>query len=92
MTNLLKFRKQIDKLDQEILSRIEARIQIAKQIAEIKKENKIPTRNKQRENEIHQFWQEKNTTCSPNFITKLLNLLLKESRDQQIKIIKQNSK
>lgn len=92
MTNLLKFRKQIDKLDQEILKKIEARIEIAKQIAEIKKENKIPTRNKQREAEVHQSWQEKNTTCSPNFLTKLVNLLLKESRDQQIKIIKKNSK
>lgn len=53
MENELKqLRDRIDKIDRNIFELLEERFEIVKKVGEYKKENNLPVRNKQREQEI----------------------------------------
>ena len=53
MENQLKqFRDTIDKIDKNLFGLLEDRFEIVKKVGEYKKENKLPARNKQREQAI----------------------------------------
>lgn len=89
MENLNNLRTKINKIDFEIISKIEQRLTISKKIGYLKKEQKIATRNKKRELEIENAWYSAIKIASPLFTKKLLHLILKESRQIQKNLIKQ---
>ena len=49
---LKEVRKEIDRVDNQILSLIEARFELVKKVAEIKKKNDLPIRDLEREKEV----------------------------------------
>lgn len=89
MENLDNLRTKINKIDLEIISKIEQRLTISQKIGYLKKEQKIATRNQKRELEIENTWLSAIKIASPLFTKKLLHLILKESRQIQKNLIKQ---
>lgn len=80
-------RKKIDKIDSEIVSLLIKRFNIAEEIAEYKKQNNLPIRNKQREEEIIRNAIEKFKEFKDDkFIRKLFTLIINKSISIQEKI------
>ena len=52
MGNLKNYRDEIDNIDKELISLFERRMNIAKKVAEYKKENNLPILNEEREKEV----------------------------------------
>ena len=88
MTNLEKLRKQIDIIDLEILNLLEQRLRVVQKISQTKQQANLSTRSIAREAEILQQWQQRKNLCSENFISKIVKLILKESRQFQKLLLK----
>lgn len=52
MERLHELRKEIDKIDKQIIELLEKRVRIAKEIGEIKRELNLPVRDEKREEEV----------------------------------------
>ena len=72
----MELRKDIDKLDDEIVELLRKRIEIVKKIGEIKKEKGIPMRDKQREAEIIERLK-----LDKDFAARLYNVIFEYSED-----------
>jgi chorismate mutase len=83
MPNLEEYRKQIDQIDAEIIKCIEQRLLVVEQIAKIKAIENLPVKNDSREQEILNKWISQSKNATPEFIKKLLNLILTESKNFQ---------
>ena len=80
-----KVRKQIQDIDAKIIALIGKRMNLSQKLGAIKKEKKLPIRNKQREKLLFDKWQEIAVTCdvSPTLVKKLWKLILTESIKKQ---------
>lgn len=88
--NLLKKRKEIDKIDKELLKVLSKRMKIIKDISKIKKQQKIPVLQKKR---IKSMLNDRRKLAekyklNPDFIEKLYKELIKESMRIEEEIIK----
>ena len=83
--NLEELRKEINKIDDEIISLLSKRKGLSKKIAQIKKELSKPILDKGREQQIIEKLKEKSKEkgLDENFIIEVYNIILKNSRDEQ---------
>jgi chorismate mutase len=82
MEDLSKFRKEIDKLDKELIEIIKQRLIICKKLGDFKMKNGLRVRDRKREKQIIADKIEKSSLDS-RFIKKLFKLIMKESRRLQ---------
>lgn len=83
--NLEDARKEIDSIDNEIISLLSKRKGLSKKIAQIKKELNKPILDKGREHRIIEKLKasSKEKGLDEDFIAGLYNIILKNSRDEQ---------
>ena len=79
------FRKEVDKIDNKIINLLEKRFEIVRKIRKHKLKNYLSIKDKKREKEIINS-KIRNSALSKNFIKKLFNLVLTESKKIQRKI------
>jgi chorismate mutase len=82
MDNLIKSRKEIDRIDGKMIKLFEKRFEISREIGEIKRENGFEVEDRQREKEIIEN-RARNSRLSKEFITNLFDLIFKESKTIQ---------
>lgn len=76
-------RKQIDELDQQLVSILAKRFKIAEKISVEKKKLKMPVRNLKREKEMlkqRTKWFKRKGFSDSGFVKTLFNIILKKSR------------
>ncbi|RLG56971.1 MAG: chorismate mutase [Candidatus Hydrothermarchaeota archaeon] len=80
-----KLRKQIDEIDEEILTLIAKRMQKAKKIGEIKRTKGLKIKDNEREREVIEKWKRKakELNLSKEFVEKIVKEIIRESRDVQ---------
>ena len=85
--NLEETRKEIDNIDDEIISLLSKRQYLIKKIAEIKKELNKSVLDEKREEEIIEKLKikSKEKGLDANFVASLYNIILENSRNQQEK-------
>ncbi|HJO02217.1 MAG: chorismate mutase [Candidatus Woesearchaeota archaeon] len=85
--NLEETRKEIDNIDDEIISLLSKRQDLIKKIAEIKKELNKSVLDEKREGEIIEKLKikAKENGLDANFVVSLYNIILENSRNQQEK-------
>jgi chorismate mutase len=86
MKNLTSLRKQIEKLDTAIIKTLKKRFEVTEKIAKVKIEagwKKIV--DKKREDQLQEMYEKASEAVgiSKQFIEKLFNLIMKESRKTQ---------
>jgi monofunctional chorismate mutase len=94
-SNFLKnYRKQIDRVDKEILFLIKRRFQLAKKIAKYKMENELPVHDEDREDEVlkNVTGQGKLMEFSESFIRRMFELILSESNKEQEAFVEKKEK
>ncbi len=91
MQNLEKLRKEIDEVDAKIINLLEKRKGIVKEIAKIKKESKKPIFDNDREQQIIEKikLKAKEKNLDEEFIISIYNIILKNSKEEQEKIVKE---
>ncbi len=89
--NLEDLRKNIDSIDDEIISLVEKRMDTAAQIAAYKKENNLPILNAGRERQILQSIAERTRPETRNYMRVLYSLMFELSRAYQGKLLNTNS-
>lgn len=84
--DLKELRKQINEIDDEILSLYLKRMDISKQIGQYKKEHNLPIYDSKREEELINNLLNKidNNELKENY-KKIIQLILIESKNQQLK-------
>ena len=84
--DLKELRKQINEIDDEILSLYLKRMNISKQIGQYKKEHNLPIYDSKREEELINNLLNKidNNELKENY-KKIIQLILIESKNQQLK-------
>jgi len=82
---LKEYRKNIDRIDKQIIGLLKKRFEISKKIGEYKKQNNLPVKNKKREKQLieKRIKSLEKTSLKPGFIKKIFKLILKESRKIQ---------
>ncbi len=85
MTPLEKFRKQIDKIDCQIINLLSKRTKISKKVGDYKKKNNLKLQDKKREALIFKKIEtlSKKYNINKNYINKLFKLILKHSKEIQ---------
>ena len=85
MQSLEELRKEIDKIDNEIISLLSKRKGMSQKIAEIKKQSDKPILDQSREQQVMKRLKKlsKEKGLDENFIISLYNIILKNSRDEQ---------
>ncbi|RLG59565.1 MAG: chorismate mutase [Candidatus Hydrothermarchaeota archaeon] len=80
-----RLRKQIDEIDEEILTLIAKRMQKAKKIGEIKRTKGLKIKDNEREREVIEKWKRKakELNLSKEFVEKIVKEIIRESRDVQ---------
>ena len=80
-----RLRKQIDEIDEEILTLIAKRMQKAKKIGEIKRAKGLKIKDNEREREVIEKWKRKakELNLSKEFVEKIVKEIIRESRDVQ---------
>lgn len=89
--NLEELRKEIDKVDDELIALIEKRMDIATDIAKYKKENNLPVLNSKREREKLNDISLKSRQDVESYMRVLYSLLFELSRSHQNRILNSNS-
>ena len=89
--NLEELRKNIDKVDDEIIKLVENRMDIAAEIAAYKKENNLPVLNSAREREILNNIAGKSKPEIKSYMRVLYSLMFELSRSYQSKILNKNT-
>lgn len=74
---LRELRRQINQVDNQILSLVEARFELAKQVADRKKEAGLPIRDLEREEEVISSKCEK-TELNEDFVRKFFRMMIDE--------------
>ena len=79
---LKEYRKNIDRIDKQIIELLKERFEISKKIGKYKKQNNLPVKNKKREKQIIQKRKGslEKTSLDSKFIKKIFKLILKESQ------------
>ncbi|KKR21264.1 MAG: chorismate mutase [Parcubacteria group bacterium GW2011_GWE2_39_37] len=73
-----KYRKQINKIDSQILKLFEQRFAVVEKVGEFKKKNNLPIKNLKREKELIEEMI-KSSKLNPDFIRKLYKLIFNNS-------------
>lgn len=84
LTELKKFREQIDKIDSEMVNLLKKRLKIVRNLGNYKKKNRLKIQNKNREKEI--ILKVKNKSKSPkekNYLTAIFESIIYNSRKIQ---------
>jgi chorismate mutase len=81
---LKKLRKEIDRLDEETLSLLEKRVDIAKRIGATKKSKGLPVSDPQREREVLDNLS-KSTKLDKDFVKKLFTSIIEYCKDEEKK-------
>lgn len=90
MDKLLKYREEIDRIDKELCSLFEKRMDICKMIAEYKKENGIAVLDKGREAKVLKIRTEQVSAELKEETEGFFKELMKISKAYQEKIIKED--
>jgi chorismate mutase len=77
-----KLRREINNVDQELVSLLAKRFQLTSQIGAIKREKGLKVFDKNREQEILEKWLQV-SDLEPEFLKNILNLILSESKKRQ---------
>ena len=85
------YRKKIDELDCDILSKLEERMRVAEKIARVKKEEGLPIENLLREKELMNGILEKSSPDLVGYNRILYNTIFELSKDHQRKVINEES-
>ena len=87
--SLEKMRRKLDEVDSSLVENISKRFKIVVEIAEYKKKNNMAVKDENREEEIMKRLKEKAQKNKIDFkiIKKVFEILIKESRELQNKII-----
>jgi len=81
---LKKLRKEIDRIDAEILSLLEERVETARKIGAVKKEKGLPVSDPQREKEVITN-AAKNSKLDKDYTKKLFNSIMEYCKDEEKK-------
>ena len=81
--NIDELRREIDGIDDRILTLFERRMEIAKEIGQYKKEKGLPVQNSEREREILHRLNEKAQPELAEYVKSLYSSLFEMSRDYQ---------
>ncbi len=90
MKSLESTRADIDRIDQELIRALAARMEAVRKVAEFKRDNsEVPLRNDEREREVFEQWstQGKQLGLSPYFIGRILREVLNYSRRDQERVL-----
>jgi len=86
---LEELREKITGIDNEILELLEDRMELSKEVAEVKKENNMFIEDLNREDEI--IGQRKlHTSLEEDFVESLMKVIIKESKKIQTKIMNED--
>ena len=90
MQDLEKLREEIDKIDDEILIQLSKRKSIAKEIAKIKKALGKPVFDGKREQQLIEKLKSRSNEkgLDKDFIGSLYEIIIKNSKEEQEKIVK----
>ena len=72
------YRKQLDKIDSQVIKLLEKREKISKKIGQYKKKNKIKVQNKSREKQILK-------KLNKNYLKHIFKIIMRNSREIQRK-------
>ena len=88
--NLEELRKEIDKVDDELVSLLSKRKELIKEVAKIKKESNKPIFDKNREQQLLEKIKSnaKEKNLDVEFIYSVYNIILRNSKEEQEKLIK----
>ena len=88
--DLKEIRKKLDSLDQQLVEIISERISLIPEIANYKKERKLPRRDEKREQEIKEKLKDLAQKNKVDFtlIEKIISLLIEESHKIEKEILK----
>ncbi len=92
---LIRFREQLDNIDNEIIYLVKRRLQVVQKIGKYKNENNMEIYQPDREAEMFNKLSAKAVTMgiNENFIQNLFDIIIEESKKEQKKAIdKQNLK
>jgi monofunctional chorismate mutase len=89
--NMDELRKEINNIDEQLLSMFERRMEIAGEIGRFKKENALPIQDAERERAVLQRMYDKAKPETSDFVEPFFLSLMEMSRDYQARIIKQSS-
>ncbi len=81
---LNKLRKEINLVDESLLNILEKRFEIIDRVALFKSKQNLPIENRQRESEIIETLERKNTKLDPNLIKDILKIIFNYSKDKQL--------
>lgn len=88
---LMESRKEIDKINLEILKLIERRMEISAEVAKIKAKEKSPVLHQSREQEILEYVVDNlNNKSLENYVVELFTLIMNQSKDYQNKILEED--
>jgi len=76
-----QLRKEIDKIDSQIVKLLDKRIKLSKQIGEYKKKNNLKITDSKREKEVLKNVKKKSKNSA--FVLKLYKLIIRESKRKQ---------
>jgi monofunctional chorismate mutase len=82
MGEIIKLRKEINKIDREIIILLKKRFEVSRKIGDYKKENNLKIRDLKRENEIINK-KIKESKLDKKFVKNLYGLIFRESRRMQ---------
>ena len=85
MNKLDKYRREIDKINSEIIKLIAARIKVCKKVGEYKKNNGKKVYDKKREREIFKKLDKEcgKRRLDKKFVNKIFKMIIKESKKVQ---------
>jgi len=88
MKKINQLRKEIDKIDSEIIDLISRRIEIAKKIGIQKKKEKLSIVDKIREEKIKETWflESRNKGLESKYLQNIMKEILKMSKEHQRRI------
>ena len=86
--NINEARKEIDKVDSELVKLFEKRMNLSAEIAEYKKEKNIPVFDEKREREITEKIKEKSSENLRGYIAELYGKIFELSRKYQKDLMK----
>ena len=83
--DLEELRKEIDKIDDEIISNLSRRKNLIEKVAKIKKESNMPVLDEEREQQLLQRLKEKSkeNRLDEDFVISLYKIILENSRKEQ---------
>ena len=89
--DIKELRQQIDQIDDKLVQIFNERMNVAAQIAEVKRENDLPVLNTRREREILAEVAQKSQEDIANYTRVLYSLIFELSRSHQQKLISKDS-